>query len=382
MLVANKFQTGFDQPKLCAMYVDKKLAGVECVQTLSRLNRCYPGKAESGTFVLDFYNKPEDVLAAFQPYYNTAELADVSDPNRVHELFEKLRSQGIYQWHEVEQFYTAFMNHKIGAAAISNICKPAVERWQHRYRTATAKYKEAKDLFDRTKKSGDAVLIANAENTMKEHKKELDTLIMFKKDLGSFTRFYEFMSQIVDYDRIELDQLSLFARHLRPLLREDMPEEDDIDLSSVVLTHYRLSRIREQNLVLTEGGDEDKLQPTSELGSGKARDKKVDFLSQVIQRLNEIFDAEGLTEDDMLNYARTILDKVKENQRVMDQFTNNPPEQAMLGDFPNAFFNAVMESSEAHENQKLQCLSDNKVSDGLMRLIFDMWQHEAGRKAV
>jgi len=80
MIVANKFQTGFDQPKLCAMYVDKKLGGVECVQTLSRLNRTYPGKAEMGTFVLDFFNEPEDILNAFQPYYQTAELADVSDP--------------------------------------------------------------------------------------------------------------------------------------------------------------------------------------------------------------------------------------------------------------------------------------------------------------
>ncbi|MDG2666943.1 DEAD/DEAH box helicase family protein, partial [Vibrio parahaemolyticus] len=80
MLVANKYQTGFDQPKLCAMYVDKKLAGVECVQTLSRLNRTYPGKAECGTFVLDFYNDPQDILDAFQPYYQVAELEDVTDP--------------------------------------------------------------------------------------------------------------------------------------------------------------------------------------------------------------------------------------------------------------------------------------------------------------
>ena len=69
MIVANKFQTGFDQPKLCAMYVDKKLGGVECVQTLSRLNRVFPGKADTGTFVLDFFNEPEDILNAFQPYY-------------------------------------------------------------------------------------------------------------------------------------------------------------------------------------------------------------------------------------------------------------------------------------------------------------------------
>ena len=80
MIAADKFQTGFDQPKLCAMYVDKKLAGVECVQTLSRLNRIYPGKE---TWVLDFFNDPTDVLEAFQEYYQTAELLDVSDPNLI-----------------------------------------------------------------------------------------------------------------------------------------------------------------------------------------------------------------------------------------------------------------------------------------------------------
>ncbi|WP_422595436.1 type I restriction enzyme subunit R domain-containing protein [Pseudomonas sp.] len=90
MIVANKFQTGFDQPKLCAMYVDKKLGGVECVQTLSRLNRTYPGKAEVGTFILDFFNEPQEILDSFQPYFQTAELADVSNPDLIFDLFEKL----------------------------------------------------------------------------------------------------------------------------------------------------------------------------------------------------------------------------------------------------------------------------------------------------
>ena len=130
MIVANKFQTGFDQPKLCAMYVDKKLAGVECVQTLSRLNRTFPNKAETGTFVLDFFNEPDDILNAFQPYYQTAELADVSDPNLIFTLHDKLRAAGIFTWQEVEQFCTAFYVKNKSNAAIANICKPAVQRWQ------------------------------------------------------------------------------------------------------------------------------------------------------------------------------------------------------------------------------------------------------------
>ena len=128
MLVANKFQTGFDQPKLCAMYVDKKLGGVDCVQTLSRLNRTYAGKSVSGTFVLDFFNDPEDILEAFQPYYKNATLDDVSDPDSVFDLHDKLCASLIFQWSEVEQFALAFYAKNKSNAAISNICKPAVER--------------------------------------------------------------------------------------------------------------------------------------------------------------------------------------------------------------------------------------------------------------
>src|SRR5690625_6650569 len=101
MIAANKFQTGFDQPKLCAMYVDKKLQGVDCVQTLSRLNRTFPGKE---TFVLDFFNDPKDILEAFEPYYGKAELASVSDANVVYDLQRSLNAAGIYHVEEVEGF--------------------------------------------------------------------------------------------------------------------------------------------------------------------------------------------------------------------------------------------------------------------------------------
>ena len=116
MIVANKFQTGFDQPKLCAMYVDKKLGGLECVQTLSRLNRVYQGKKE--TYVLDFFNEPEDVLAAFQEYYQTASLLDVSDPNLIWDLYEKLRAARIFKWTEVMQFAAFFFTKSKSEAAI------------------------------------------------------------------------------------------------------------------------------------------------------------------------------------------------------------------------------------------------------------------------
>ncbi|AFS36341.1 type I restriction endonuclease subunit R [Alteromonas macleodii] len=372
MLVANKFQTGFDQPKLCAMYVDKKLGGVECVQTLSRLNRTYPGKAESGTFVLDFFNDPQDILDAFQPYYQTAELTDVTNPDIVFELFEKLRTSGIFLWNEVEQFCDAFFTKNKSNAAISNICKPAVDRWQKRYSSAVEAYLQAKEMFERTKKTGDAVLIANAENSFKDCKQEKDRLEIFKKDLGSFTRFYEFMSQIVDYDDKELEKLSLYARHLRPLLREKVIDEDDIDLANVVMSHYRLSKIRQQTIKLQEDSADYKLEPNSDVGSGKAKDKKEEFLSQILERLNEVFITDNLTDKDMVNYAYTVRDKLSENSAVMTQIANNTPEQAMLGDFPKAIDDAILSSGEAHQEQMMQLLSDPMKTAAFARVIFEM----------
>ncbi|EXA89507.1 type I restriction endonuclease subunit R, partial [Acinetobacter baumannii] len=372
MLVANKFQTGFDQPKLCAMYVDKKLGGVECVQTLSRLNRTYPGKAESGTFVLDFFNDPEDILGAFQPYYQTAELADVSNPDQIFDLFEKLKASKIFLWTEVEQFVEAFFTKNKSNAAISNICKPAVERWQKRYSQAIEAYNTSRDMLERCKKTNDAVLIANADNAFKEAKLEKDKLEIFKKDLGSFTRFYEFMSQIVDYDDKELEKLSLYARNLRPLLRETATKDDEVDLSNVSMSHYRLSKIRQQDIKLKEDAEDFKLEPGNDLGAAKPRDKKEEFLSQIIERLNDVFITDNLTDKDMLNYAYTVRDKLAENEIVMKQIANNTREQAMLGDFPKAMDDAILGSSAAHQEQMMQLLSDPAKASIFARVIFDM----------
>ena len=371
MIVANKFQTGFDQPKLCAMYVDKKLGGVECVQTLSRLNRMFPSKAETGTFVLDFFNEPNEILEAFQPYYTTAKLEDVTDPDLIFDLSEKLRSSGIFTWTEVEQFCDAFFVKNKSNAAIANICKPAVERWKKRYISAIDAFKQAKEMFERAKKSGDAVLMANTENSLKNCKAEKDTLEIFKKDLAAYVRFYEFMSQIVDYDDKDLERLSLYARNLRPMLRESIIEEDEIDIDNVVLQRYRIAKIRQQDLQLKAGSD-DYVIAGSGGGTGTGQDIKEDFLSHIISKLNEIFITDNLSENDLVNYANTIRDKVKEDANVMKQIENNSSEQAMLGDFKTAIDNAIMDSSEAHKNQMMQLLSNKEKIDSFTKIVFDM----------
>lgn len=297
MIVANKFQTGFDQPKLCAMYVDKKLGGVDCVQTLSRLNRIYPGKVE--IFILDFINEPEDILKAFKPYYQTAELANVSDPDLIFNLYDKLRSAGIFTWPEVEQFWDAFYVKNKSDAAIANICKPTVVLWQNTYKTAVEAYKHAKEIFDRTKSSNDAVLIANAEKSLKERKQEI----------------------------IEAHDTS---------------------------------------------ANEYKLVPGNGAGTAKPRNKKEEFLSEIIFRLNALFITDHLTKNDMVNYAYTIRDKVRENERVMKQLANNPDEQAILGDFSKAVDDAIFDSKEAHQNQVMQLLSDPKKVASFAKVVFDL----------
>ncbi|MTI17463.1 type I restriction endonuclease subunit R [Rhodobacteraceae bacterium RKSG542] len=375
MIVANKFQTGFDQPKLCAMYVDKKLAGVECVQTLSRLNRTYPGKAQSGTFVLDFFNEPEEILAPFQQYYQTAALTDVSNPNLVFELFDKLCAAQIFLWAEVEQFCKAYLQKNKSSAAIANICKPAVERWTNRYKSAVAAYKQAQDMLARAKKTGDAVLIANADMTFKECKQEKDGLELFKKDLGSYVRFYEFISQIVDYDNKDLEKLSLYARNLRPMLREAAIEDDIVDLENVELSHYRLSKIKQQSIILVDDGAEG-LDPAADMGSGKAKDRKEELLSRIIERVNDLFAEDGLTEQDKVNYVKVLKDKISENQEVMTQIENNTKEQAILGGFKNAVDDAILTSSEVHQKMMLHLLSNPKKMEQITHLLLDMLYEE------
>jgi type I restriction enzyme R subunit len=150
-----------------------------------------------------------------------------------------------------------------------------------------------------------------------------------------------------------------------------------LDLGDVALSHYRLSKIKQQNLQLASEAAEG-LQPGSGLGSGKARDRQEEFLSQIIERLNEVFAGDGLTEADMLSYARTIKNKIQEDQRVITQIANNTREQALLGDFPKAVEEAILNSSEAQQKQMMKLLSMSDKFDQFMNTIYDMMQNDAG----
>ncbi|MEB0140647.1 MULTISPECIES: hypothetical protein [unclassified Undibacterium] len=155
------------------------------------------------------------------------------------------------------------------------------------------------------------------------------------------------------------------------MLRETIMDEDEVDLSSIVLSHYRVSKIRQQHLIMQES-DEYKLEPGDALGTAKAKDKKVEFLSQIVSRLNELFITDQLTEKDLVNYAYTISDKVRENELVMRQLLSNSREQAMLGDFSKAGYDAIMDSGAAHQNQMMQLLSDPVKGSKFLNVVFDI----------
>ncbi|MCC4289622.1 type I restriction endonuclease subunit R [Vreelandella aquamarina] len=376
MIAANKFQTGFDQPKLCAMYVDKKLRDVDCVQTLSRLNRLFPGKQ---TFILDFYNDEQEILDAFAPYYRKAELSDVSDPNVVYDLQRTLDASGIYHWSEVEAFAKAFFDPKAPASSLSYYCRPAQDRFKQRYRLTLEQLQTWKEARQIAEQNGDDKGLKRAEQELKEAGTTRDELDLFRKNLQSFVRTYEFLSQIVTFDDPELEQLCVFARHLHPLLRTDrLLEEESIDVSELELTHYRLTKREEKRLRLEEAEGDYGLTPVSEVGSGKPHDPEKQRLAEIIDRLNDLYGAE-VSDDDKLHFANGIADRIERDEAVMAQVRNHSEGQVMHGLFPKRVTEAVLDAMSDHEKLSMPLLEDEETGRQFALLILKLLAGRSGR---
>ncbi|MDR5862438.1 DEAD/DEAH box helicase family protein [Halomonas campisalis] len=374
MIAANKFQTGFDQPKLCAMYVDKKLQGVDCVQTLSRLNRLFPGKQ---TFILDFYNDEQEILDAFAPYYRKAELADVSDPNVVFDLQRSLDASGIYHWPEVENFARAFFDPKAPASSLSYHCRPAQDRFKERYRLTLEQLETWKEARRLAEGNGDDKGLKRAEQELKEAGTTRDELDLFRKNLQSFVRIYEFLSQIVTFDDPELEQLCVYARHLYPLLRTDrLLEEEVIDVSELELTHYRLTKREEKRLQL-EVAEGSPLKPVSEVGSGKPFDPEKQRLAEIIDRLNDLYGAE-VSDDDKLHFANGIADRIERDEAVMTQVRSHGEDQVMHGLFPKKVTDAVLDAMSDHEKLSMPLLEDEETGRQFALLILKLLAGRTG----
>ena len=289
LIVANKYQVGFDQPLLTAMYVDKRLAGVMAVQTLSRLNRTWPGK--DTVYVLDFVNDPERILEAFKPYFQGATLTDITDPNIITTIAAKLDHSDMYKWEDVEKAATCValgQNSKLSGA----ISKPV-----HRFTQDLAKAKHVDDHD------------------------ELERLHQYRADLNNYIKAYAFLSQIVDYDNTELEKRYIFYRALTAVLNVTGTDVA-VNLSNIVLTHHRVQQGDQQKLDL-EAGEATPLTPMTEVGSAQLHDPENAQWGVIIEAINELFAGTTLSEADRIANLDLTLRKAKQDPDLVEAAKHN-----------------------------------------------------------
>jgi type I restriction enzyme R subunit len=356
LLVANKYQTGFDQPLLCGMYVDKRLDGIQAVQTLSRLNRCHPGKEE--TFILDFVNDPDQVLAAFKTYYTTAQLSDVTDPQIILKLRSKLDGTGYYDEYEIDRVVAIELDPKAKPSQLASAIKPVADRLLKKFATA----KEARNQALSSKQDGEA----------KAAKDVMDSLILFRTDMMTYLKAYTFLSQIFDYANTDFEKRAIFFRYLTRLLKFGR-EREGIDLSQITLTHHRLKRIDPRALPLSDK-DAPKLKPVTEAGSGEVREKQTAYLSELIEKLNTIFGSDT-TDGDQLSFINTLGEKTLESKRLQQQAASNTKEQFNASpDLTAEIIEAVMETMDVQQELSTRALNSTEVRDGVKHWLLNYFK--------
>jgi type I restriction enzyme R subunit len=293
LLVANKYQTGFDQPKLLAMYVDKRLDGVQAVQTLSRLNRMLPGK--EAPFVLDFVNEAEDIYRAFKPYYDATSLQETSDPAQLEQIKHDLDGMQVYHWNEVEAFARIFYRspnkqNPADHAHLQRHLQPAVDRF--------------KSINDEELRS------------------------TFRDKLSGYVKVYAFLSQIMPYADPDLEMLYSFGRFLLPHLPLDR-DNTNVKLGDEVdLQYYRLQRVFSGAIDLADEQGEYTVKSPTDVGTGKAKDEKAP-LSEIIEVLNNRFGT-NFTEEDRLFFEQ-IKEKATNTPEVIQLRQANPFDKFQLG---------------------------------------------------
>lgn len=335
LLVANKYQTGFDQPQLCAMYVDKRLDGVQAVQTLSRLNRMIPGKEIP--FVLDFVNEAEDIYRAFKPYYDATSLQEASDPQKLESLKHELDAAQVYFWSEVEAFARVFYKPVANQstqdhAGMQLHLQPAVDRF--------------KAMTDDAKRSE------------------------FREKLSGYVNVYSFMSQIMPWCDPSLEMLYSFGRFLLPHLPLDRDSERVKISDEVGLQYYRLQRIYAGEISLREGEPEGVKSPT-DVGTGKAKEAKVP-LSEVIKVLNDRFGT-NFTDEDRYFFEQ-IREKATNNEQVVKLRRANPFDKFQLG-LRQLIENLMVERMADNDKIVTRYMDDKEFGDAaftvLSKAIYD-----------
>lgn len=289
LLVADKYQTGFDQPLLHTMFVDKTLSGVQAVQTLSRLNRTATGKED--TFVLDFVNKPEDIYEAFKPYYERTDLGNIPDEEKLGSLGNTLDEWQIYSQSDIDEFADVWF---------SNRTTPT-----------NGEHKKLNAIID---KAVDRYLDLSGSL---EHKEEQQKL--FKSQLQSYLNLYLFVSQILPYADSIHEKRYVYLKSLMMKLPKGSQAEK-LDLSKMtILQYYRLQQISQGSIHLGNG-EASPLKGSTDVGTGQV--SLTDELDKLIQELNDSFTTEFTLAD--LLFFESIEKFAQENPDIVNAANNNP----------------------------------------------------------
>jgi type I restriction enzyme R subunit len=337
LIVADKYQTGFDQPLLHTMYVDKKLSGVKAVQTLSRLNRTYTGKED--TFILDFANEEQDILEAFQPYYEQTTLAATTDPNRLYDLKNRIDSLQIIWASEIEAFAKVFF-------------KPTQKTSKQDHSRLNALIDPACDRF---------------KGLSEEQQDD------FKNTLVAFIRLYAFLAQIMPFADAELEKFYAFARLLQTKLPKRLQSEVFKLNDEVGLEYYRLQKIREGQIVLQQD-TESALQPITDAGIPIDKETQAK-LSEIIDILNKRFNTD-FTEADKFFFSQ-IEEELIQNVSLSQQAKSNSIQNFKYG-FDDVFLATLIERMDNNQDIFTKIIDDlefgDAVKDWMLKKVYNRLQ--------
>ncbi|ADL59048.1 type I restriction endonuclease subunit R [Methanothermobacter marburgensis] len=322
LIVANKYQTGFDQPLLHTMYVDKPLNGIAAVQTLNRVNRIMKNKND--TFILDFANKPETIQKAFEPYYETTCLEEGTDPHKLYELADVLFDFGIFDRFVVDKFVMAYKNGD-PQPVLHSILYPI------------------RNLFT---------------------KLSVEEQVKFKKALRRYQNIYSYLSQLIPFSDVDLEKLYIFNKFLNkklPTINNPLPFSilEDVDIES-----YKIEEKGVVDIRLKGGG---LIPPISESAGNFTEDVK-ERLSQIIAEINETYGT-NFSEDEMV-YISQVKNKLKSNDELVEKIEKNPPEnvKAIFGDH---FKDAMLEMLEKNTDLFKKVMDDEKIRESLEEALFE-----------
>jgi type I restriction enzyme, R subunit len=338
LIVAEKYQTGFDQPLLHTMYVDRKLQGLQAVQTLSRLNRTCPGKED--TFVLDFENEAEEIQEAFRPYYEQTEVVERVDPNLLYTLKHRLDDFQVYWRQDVEDFAKVFF-------------KPVA---QQRDQDKGLLHKHIDPAVGRFR--------AEPEERRAD----------FRHQLGTFLRLYAFLSQLVDFQDPDLEKLYAFGRLLITKLGEGDEGGRLLIDDEVKLSYFRLEKTFEGSTSLAAGESAPVSGPT-EVGTGRPKEEDLACLSEIVEVLNDRFGTDFKAEDQLL--FDQVVGDLKSDEQLADQARSNSIDQFKYAFDPKAMaaFLGRMDRNQDISSQFMANEDLRRVAlEWMMKQVFSHFQ--------